>query len=163
MSTDDEIRGHQVRCRAYLLDLHMLGRAETGLAPTAAEVGRATGAILAEVRAASRAAVTATAHEHRHPGIGPFLQVRLDRLAATAEEAIATAQDGDSAALRRVLQSFEVLTSAIWTVQDAVHPRAETRPLAVRQREDNGSWASQEAGGEERDQRAEECQPSARA
>src|SRR5579863_2218563 len=59
-------------------------------------------------------------------------------LTATAEEAAAAAREGDSATLRRVLQSFEVLTAAIWTVQDAVRPTAEIGPLAAGQQEDNG-------------------------
>jgi hypothetical protein len=58
----------------------MLGRVEAELAPTAAEVGRATGAIIAEVGAASRAALAAAGHGRRHPGVGPFLQARLNRL-----------------------------------------------------------------------------------
>lgn len=110
----------------------MLGRVETGLAPTAAEIGRVTGAIIAEVEAASHAALTGTGHGQRHPRTGPFLQVRLNRLTTTAEEAIAAAQDGDSAALRRVLHSLEVLTSAIWTVQDGIRPAAAGTPLRPR-------------------------------
>ena len=38
-----------MRCQPYLLELHMLGRVEAARAPTAAEVGRATGAIIAKV------------------------------------------------------------------------------------------------------------------
>jgi hypothetical protein len=127
VTVGDEIRDHQVRCEPYLLELHMLGRVEPELAPTAAEIGRATGAIIAEVRASSRAALAATGHGRRHGGVGPFLQVRLNRLTAAAEEAIVAARDGDSATLRRVLHRFEALTSAIWTVQDAVRPTAPTR------------------------------------
>ena len=108
----------------------MLGRVETELAPTAAEIGRATGAIIAEVSAASRAALTGTGHGQHHPGIGPFLQVRLNRLTATAEEAVAAARDGDSAALRRVVHNLEALTSAIWTVQDGIRPTAPHRLAA---------------------------------
>jgi len=49
VTADDEIHDHQVRCQPYLLELHMLGRVEAGLVPAAAEVGRATGAIIAKV------------------------------------------------------------------------------------------------------------------
>jgi hypothetical protein len=119
MTADDEIHDHQVRCQPYLLQLHMLARVEAGLAPAAAEVGATTAAIIAEVGAASRAALAA-GHGRRHPGAGPFLQVRLNRLTAAADEAIAAARAGDSATLRRVLRRFDALTSAIWTVQDAV-------------------------------------------
>jgi hypothetical protein len=122
-----------VRCQPYLLELHTLARVEAGPAPTAAEVGRATGAIIAEVGAAGRAALAAAGHGHRHPGAVPFLQVRLNRLTATAEEAIAAARDGDSASLRRVLHRFEALTSAIWTVQDAVRgPALPAQPASSR-------------------------------
>ena len=46
--------------------------------------------------------------------------MRLRRLTAAANDAIAAAGDGDSSQLRRYLHRFEVLTSAIWTVQLAV-------------------------------------------
>jgi predicted lipid-binding transport protein (Tim44 family) len=114
MTTDYEIHDRQVRCQLYLLELQMLARVEAE--PAAAEIDRTTGAIIAEVSAAS-SVVLATA-EHR--GARPFLQVRLNRLTTAAQEAIAAARDGDHAALRRALHRFEALTSAIWTVQDGV-------------------------------------------
>ena len=49
-----------------------------------------------------------------------LLSMRLSRLTAAANDAIAAAGDGDSGQLRRYLHRFEVLTSAIWTVQLAV-------------------------------------------
>ncbi len=128
MTADDEIKNHQVRCQPYLLELHVLARIEAGPAPTAAQVGKTTGAIIAEVGAASRA-VLAAGHGCRHPGAGPFLQVRLNRLVTAADEAVAAARDGDSTALRRALHRFEALTSAIWTVQDSVRePAVTARP-----------------------------------
>ena len=45
----------------------------------------------------------------------------LDRLAAAANDAIAAARTGDSGAMRRHLRRFDALTSAIWTVQNAVY------------------------------------------
>jgi hypothetical protein len=78
-----------------------------------AEVTRATEAILAEVEAAVRA-VTGGG-----PGTGIFLDVRLSRLAAAADDAIAAAWAGDFTQLRRHLPRFETLTSAIWAVQEA--------------------------------------------
>jgi hypothetical protein len=125
VTDDDEIDEHRVRCQSYLLELQMLGHVEAKPAPTAAEVAQATGAIISEVSAAGRAALTAGSR--RHPGVGPFLEARLNRLVTAAEEVIAAARDGDSAALRRVLHRFEALTSAIWTVQDAV--RGPAGPL----------------------------------
>jgi hypothetical protein len=114
-----EIRDHRERCQPYLLELQMIARVEAGMVPTSAEVGRMTGAVIAEVGAASRAALAGTG-QRGHPGAGPFLQARLNRLTAAAEEAIAAARDCDSASLRCVLYKFEALTSAIWTVHDAV-------------------------------------------
>jgi hypothetical protein len=122
MIADDEIHDHQVRCQAYLLELRMLARVDAGPAPTAADIGRTTSAIIAEARAASRE-VLADGPGRRHPGVGPFLQVRLNRLTAAADEAIAAACDGDPATLRRALHRFDALTSAIWTVQDSVRER----------------------------------------
>jgi hypothetical protein len=127
MTADDETRGRQLRCQRHMLELRMLASVEGG--PTAAEVGRTTAAVLAEVGAASRA-VLATGHSRRHPGATPFLQARLNRLTVAADEAIAAARDGDSAALRCVLHRFEVLTSAIWTVHDAVRGPAVGHGMA---------------------------------
>jgi hypothetical protein len=81
-------------------------------------VGQATSAIVAEARAASRAAL-ADVHSG-YPGAGTFLRVRLDRLARVAEQAVTAAREGDTAGLRRHLHRFEAVTSAIWTAQDAV-------------------------------------------
>jgi hypothetical protein len=127
MTADGEINDHQARCQPYLLELLMLARVEVGLAPTAAEVSRATRAIIAEIGAASHA-VLASGSSRPHPGAGPFLQVRLNRLTAAADEAIAATRDGDSASLRRVLNKFEALTSAMWTVQETVRGPAPSGP-----------------------------------
>jgi hypothetical protein len=118
MTATEEILDHQERCQPYLLRLRMLAYGEGELAPTAAEVGQATSAIVAEARAASRAAL-ADVHSG-YPGAGTFLGVRLDRLARVAEEAVTAAREGDTAGLRRRLHRFEAVTSAIWTAQDAV-------------------------------------------
>jgi len=53
-------------------------------------------------------------------GDGTLLRVRLDRLAAAADNAIAAARAGDFGEMRQYLRRFDTLTSAIWTVQDAV-------------------------------------------
>ncbi|HTX27169.1 MAG TPA: hypothetical protein VME19_09145 [Streptosporangiaceae bacterium] len=131
MTTDDQIHAHQLRCQSYMLKLRMLSSAEGGLAPTAAEIGCTTAAVIAEAGAATRA-VLAAGHGRRHPGASPFLQVRLNRLTAAADEAIAAAQAGDAATLRRVLCRFEALISAIWTVQAAVRGPAVPAKLAPR-------------------------------
>ena len=54
------------------------------------------------------------------PGDGTFLRVRLDRLAAAADNAIAAARAGDFGEMRQYLRRFDTLTSAIWTVQSRI-------------------------------------------
>jgi hypothetical protein len=132
MTAGDEIGIHQARCEPYLLELQTLARDEVGRASIAAEVGRATGAIVAEVVAAGRAALAAAGSCQGDPGAGTFLQVRVNRLTAAANEAIAAAQDGDHATLGRILQRFETLTSAIWTVQRALCGPEAARPPSGR-------------------------------
>jgi hypothetical protein len=119
MTVANQTEDHQARCVPYLIKLRMLAGTEVELPPrwlAAAEVTRATEAILAEAEAAGREAGTAA-------GVGLdtglFLGVRLSRLASAASDAIAAAWAGDFARLRRHLARFDTLTSAIWEVQDA--------------------------------------------
>jgi len=118
MTAAEEIQHHQARCQPYLLRLRMLTRGEGEPALITAEVGQATGAVVVEASAASRAALADG--DSGHPGAETFLRVRLNRLARAGEEAIGAARDGDTAGLRRHLHRFEALTSAIWTAQHAV-------------------------------------------
>jgi hypothetical protein len=108
---------HRARCVPHLLRLRMLVREQTE-APlpwlAAAEVIRATDAILAEAEAAG---CEARAAAGGGPGPGIFLGVRLSRLTAAADDAIAAARVGDFTQLRRHLCRFDTLTSAIWAVQ----------------------------------------------
>lgn len=118
MTVADRIEGHQARCVPHLVTLRMLasGNAEAPSPWQAmAEVAQATDAILAEVEAAGREVRAATGGA---PGPGIFLDVRLSRLAAAAGRAVASAGAGDFTQLSRHLHRFEVLTSAIWAVQD---------------------------------------------
>jgi len=120
MTATDQIEDHQARCLPHLLSLRMLARdaVDAPLSWLAVEeVIRATKAILAEAEAAGHEARTAAA---AGPGLGVFLGARLSRLAVAADDAIAAARAGDLAQLRRNLRRFDVLTSAIWAVQDAV-------------------------------------------
>jgi hypothetical protein len=120
MTVADRTDGHQARCLPHLLTLGLLAR-DGAEAPSPwlvmAEVAQATDAILAEAEAetAGREARAATGGG-QDPGI--FLSVRLSRLAAAAGDAVAAAGAGDFTQLRRHLHRFEVLTSAIWAVQD---------------------------------------------
>ena len=119
MTIASKIEDHQARCQPHVLRLRMIAHYEAGTALTwqaVTDVIQATAAILAEAKAAGsdvRAAGGA-------PGTATFLGVRLARLTAAANDAIAAAGEGDSGQLRRHLHRFEVLTSAIWTVQEAV-------------------------------------------
>ena len=126
MTTAENIEDHQARCQPYMLRLRMIALDETGIAPTwqaVTEVVQATGAILAEAEAAGSCARAAAG-----PGAATFLGVRMSRLAAAANDAIAAAGEGDCSLLRRHLHRFEVLTSAIWTVQQAVTGPVHSRP-----------------------------------
>ena len=120
MTIADKIEDHQARCAPHVLRLRMIAHDEVGAAlswQAVTEVIQATGAILAEAEAAGSDARAAAGGG---PGAATFLGVRLSRLTAAANDAIAAAGDGDSGLLRRHLHRFEVLTSAIWTVQQAV-------------------------------------------
>jgi hypothetical protein len=127
MSVTDQLEDHQARCLAHLLSLRMLAHTEPGaLLPrrVVAEIARTTGAVVAEAEAGGQAVLTAGLSGY-HRGDGIFLRVRLDRLAAAAEDAVAAACAGNAADLRRQLRRFDTLTAAIWTVQDALsgaHP-----------------------------------------
>ena len=85
MTAADDIRDHQARCQPHMFRLRMLARGEAGFGLPAVEVGEATGAIIAEAEASSRAALAAGA-DGSHPGAGTFLRVRLDRLTVAADE-----------------------------------------------------------------------------
>ena len=122
MDVTDQLEDHRAHCLPHLLTLRMLAR-YTPEAPlpwlAVAEVTRATEAILAEVEAAVRAVTGGGPGGTVGPGIGIFLGVRLSRLAAAANDAIAAAGAGDFTQLRTHLRRFDTLTSAIWAVQDA--------------------------------------------
>ena len=127
MTVADQTEGHRARCLPHLIRLRMLAYdAQEAAVPclAAGEVAQATKAILAEVEAEVRAAAG------RGPGTGIFLGVRLSRLAAAADDAIAAASAGYITQLRRHLRKFEALTSAIWTVQDAVPARSAAVTMA---------------------------------
>jgi hypothetical protein len=132
MSVADQIQDHRARCLAHLISLRMLARDDAGMPPprwVVVETARATSAILAEAEAAGRAALAGVGGD-RGRGDETFLRVRLDRLAAAAHDAITAARAGNSAELRQHLRRFEVLTSAIWSVHDAVYgPRRARRPV----------------------------------
>ena len=113
MTIADRVDDHEARCQPHMLSLRMIAGYEAGTALSRQAVGeviQATEAILAEAGAAVSDARA-----------GTFLTVRLSRLAAAADDVIAAARAGDAAQLRRYLHRLDVLTSAIWTVQEAVY------------------------------------------
>jgi hypothetical protein len=123
MSVADQIHDHQAHCLAPLISLRMLARDDAGIPLprwVVVEVAQATSTVLAEAEAAGHAILTAAGDRGDNPRAGTFLRVRLDRLAAAADDAITAARQGDSGAMRLYLRRFDALTSAIWTVQDAV-------------------------------------------
>lgn len=133
MSVADLINDHQARCVAPLISLRMLAHGEAGTPLprwVVAEIAQATGTVLAEAEAAGQAALAA-ALRRDHPGDQTFLRVRLDRLAAAADDAVTAARAGDCAEMSRHLHRFDALTSAIWTVQDAVYGVAPGQIRAV--------------------------------
>jgi hypothetical protein len=122
MTSAKQIDDHQARCQPHVLRLWMIARDEAGARlrwQAVADVTEAIDAILDEAESAGSEASAAGGG-----GPGTFLSVRLTRLAAAADDVIVAARAGDPAQLRRRLHRFEVLTSAIWTVQHAMSGRA---------------------------------------
>jgi hypothetical protein len=118
MTIADRIEDHQARCQLHVLRLRMIARDEAGTGlpwQAVADIIQAIEAIWAEAAVASSEAFVSGG-----PGAGAFLGVRLSRLAGAASEVIAAAGAGDAAQLSRRLHRFEVLTSAIWTVNQGV-------------------------------------------
>jgi hypothetical protein len=140
MALDEtEIQDHQVRCQPLLLALRLLTRCDamTELPRLfATEVAQATGAVLAEVKAAECDVRTAAGEGSGGPGAETLLEARLNRLAAAAADAMTATLAGNLAEMRRQLDRFEVLTSAMWTVQRAVYGLrpAPRRPASPRTR-----------------------------
>ena len=129
MNTADDVRDHQARCGPHLARLWMLAVGEAG-APladgVAGQVTNATSAVLAEVKAAERAAL-APAADGRTAGTQPLLAARLTRLEHAADDAVASARDGNAVTLRDQLRRFGTLTSAMWTVQLSACDEATAR------------------------------------
>jgi hypothetical protein len=121
MTFDDQMRDHRSRCQRQLSRLRMLGLGQDGMVlpgRVAAEIRSATNEIIAQTEAMSHAVLRAGRQE---PGAETFLWVRVSRLALAADQAVIAARNGDMHGLRTHLHHFDTLTSAIWTVQHAVH------------------------------------------
>lgn len=132
MTIDDELQERRARCGPHLARLAVLTASPPGTRPpaaAAAEVAEAAGAVVAQAEAAGRAVVSAAAHGQK-TATGEFLTARLARLKTAADNAVTVAREGDDAALRASLRRFDALTTALWTVHQAVTiqiPRASRR------------------------------------
>jgi hypothetical protein len=145
-----EIQEHQARCQPHLVRLRMLATGEAGLIltrRTIVDIAQATNAILAEAEAAGRHAQAADPGRPGrnstgwnstagHPAAATFLRVRLNRLSAAAKDVVAAALAANSAEMRCQLRRFDALTTAIWTVMQAVYGPVQRdqarRPLSRR-------------------------------
>lgn len=132
MSVADAIHDYRERSLPHLARLGMLSAGETEAVASpgvAAEVSRATRAVLTQAQAASRlVALAAIRGGKGDQGPGLFLAARLARLTAAADDAVAAARSGNAAVLRERLLRFDALTSAIWTAQRAAHEWAVPPP-----------------------------------
>jgi hypothetical protein len=113
MTLDDEIEDRQVRCQPHLVTLRLLTHRDA-VTDAVGQVAEATGAILAEVKAAA-------GDGPGDPGTETLLEARLNRLASAAADAVAATVAGNLAEMRRQLDRFGTLTSALWTVQRAIY------------------------------------------
>lgn len=135
-TVDDELQRLRARCRPHLARLAVLTAGPPGTRPpaaAAAEVAEAAGAVVAQAEAAGRAVVSAAANGQK-TATGEFLTARLVRLKTAADNAVTVARKGDGAALRASLRQFDSLTTALWTVHQAViipGPRAPRRHRPV--------------------------------
>lgn len=131
MRAADAVAPYRARCIPHLDRLRMIQRCDGAepVPPTLAdEVSQTTGAILAEAEAAMAVTVAAVGRG-RSLATAAFLGARMARLANAANDAIEAAKNADAPMLRRHVCRFEVLLSAMWTVQLAIPVELE-RPLS---------------------------------
>ncbi len=169
MIASDTVHIHQARCAPHMARLSMLAGGPGGapLRPCAVQqVIEATDAILAEVRtagsdmlpatdrgaagsvppsrsaarSAGRGAPGSVPPRRGAPGRVPLLTTRLTRLENAALQMIDSARSGDAAALREQIARFDVLTSAMWTIQLSECAAAGT-PQPVRDGGPMERWA----------------------
>jgi hypothetical protein len=117
----DHMPDQRSSCQWRLLRLRTLVLSEDGLVlprSIIAEVRDTTNAVITKVEAATRAVLETGSRE---PGTETFLWVRVTRLKMAADQAIDAARDGNVPELLAHLRHFDTLTTAIWTVQQAVY------------------------------------------
>ena len=153
MIASDTVHAHQARCAPHMARLWMLADGPGGapLRPCAVQQAiEITDTILAEVRTAGRDLFPAADRGARGsvpssrsalraapgrvppprsaPRSVPLLAARLTRLENAALQMIDSARSGDAAALRAQIARFDVLTSAMWTIQLSECATPGTRP-----------------------------------
>ena len=130
--------GERDRCRAALLTLRMLGH---GAPPGSAEpyelsgqadpletsrlVERATTEVIESLRQAGR-----DIGAGRSDRGARFLEYRMRRLRAAADEAVTAARSGSVPVLRRQIAGFDALTGALWEVQSSLNEPGRSGPTA---------------------------------
>ena len=116
--------GERDRCRAALLKLRMIGAPsgagepyERQADPTEMSrlVERATSEVIDSLRQAG-SDIGAT----RSSRMAHFLEYRMRRLRAAADDAVTAARSGSVPVLRRQIVGFDALTDALWQVQTSL-------------------------------------------
>lgn len=116
-TTDNDLSEIRARCGPHLARLAALADSPPGTplsSRAATEVAAAAGAVLAQAEQAVFGAVDG------QTAAGEFLAARLARLKVSAGNAVMAAHGGNVATLRACLHHFGALTSALWTVHEAV-------------------------------------------
>jgi hypothetical protein len=141
MTLADEIQDHRARCQSHLLTLRLLACGEPMTELPLRIVTEAAGAVIAEVTAAGSDARAVAAIGSGGRGAETLLQARLSRLASAAGDLVAATVAGDLTEVRRQLDRFDALTSAIWTVLRAVYGLGPAQRLPGSRQADDGLTA----------------------
>lgn len=127
--------GERDRCRAALLKLRMIGHTAPGGSAEPYErqadpaemsrlVERATSEVIDSLRQAG-SDIGAT----RSTRMAHFLEYRMRRLRAAADDAVTAARSGSVPVLRRQILGFDALTDALWQVQSSLQDtESDERP-----------------------------------
>ena len=130
--------GERDRCRTALLTLRMIGNGTPSGSAEPYElsgqadplemsrlVERATSEVIDALRKAGND-IGAT----RSTRMARFLEYRMRRLRAAAEDTVTAARSGSVPVLRRRIAGFDALTDALWQVQSALRDTGEDGPTA---------------------------------
>lgn len=116
------------RCRAALLTLRMIGNSppngsaepyelsgQADPAEMSRQVERATSEVIDSLRTAGSDIGATRTDRTAH-----FLEYRMRRLRAAADDAVTAARSGSVPVLRRRIVGFDALTDALWQVQSSL-------------------------------------------